>query len=49
MSEKDEKNVKKLNKGPGGDRASKIVGEKAKDTKGTIKKLTTRYLIKYKT
>lgn len=48
MSEKDEKNVKKLNKGPGGDRASKIVGEKAKDTKGTIKKLTTRYLIKYK-
>lgn len=48
MSEKEEKNARKQHKGPGGDRASRLVGEKAKDTKGTIKKLVKRYLWQYK-
>ena len=48
MNEKDEKKLKKPHKGPGGGPASRIVGEKAKDTKGTIKKLAGRYLKDYK-
>lgn len=49
MGEDKEKNIKRQNgRGHGGGPASRIVGEKAKDTKGTIKKLTKRYLVEYK-
>ena len=49
MGEDKEKNIKRPNgRGHGAGPASRIVGEKAKDTKGTIKKLTKRYLVKYK-
>ncbi len=48
MNENKDKDVRKSRKGPGGDRASRLVGEKAKDAKGTIKKLFKRYLGQYK-